>query len=143
VTDDPTRPESWAVFREAVRRKIARDLEEESAAGAALRRRVLPAVARAVAEARAQGRCREAWLFGSYVWDTPRERSDVDLLVAGCDDAMELAGDVGRRPGATCTSCASRRRRRGCANGCCAKGSRCDGARRAPGASCGALGAFA
>jgi predicted nucleotidyltransferase len=99
VTDDPTRPASWAVFREAVRRKIARDLEEESAAGEALRRRVLPAVARAVAEARAQGRCREAWLFGSYVWDTPRERSDVDLLVAGCDDAMGLAGDVGKATG--------------------------------------------
>ncbi|HEV8325455.1 MAG TPA: nucleotidyltransferase domain-containing protein [Myxococcota bacterium] len=99
MTDDPTRPESWAVFREAVRRKIARDLEQEGAAAESLRARVLPAVARALAEARAQGLCGEAWLFGSFVWDTPTERSDVDVLVAGCDDAMGLAADVGKAAG--------------------------------------------
>jgi predicted nucleotidyltransferase len=93
---DPTRPEAWAVFAAAVRRKIARDLEQEDATAAALRLTVLPLVAAAVASARQEGLCREVWLFGSFVWGAPTERSDVDLLVAGCDDPMLLAGVVGK-----------------------------------------------
>jgi predicted nucleotidyltransferase len=60
--------------------KIAEDLVVEAEAAEQLRGAVLPAVALGVEEARNAGLCRRAWLFGSFSWGTPVERSDVDLL---------------------------------------------------------------
>ena len=43
--------------------------------------------------------CAQVWLFGSYAWGEPSERSDIDLLVAGCADPDRLASAVGRKTG--------------------------------------------
>ncbi len=86
-------------FRRAVRSKIERDLEKERDAAAARRQRALPLVARALSEARASGRCAEAWLFGSYAWGQPGEHSDIDVLAAGCPDPDGLAGSIGTLTG--------------------------------------------
>jgi predicted nucleotidyltransferase len=60
----------------------------------ALRAAVVPRVELAVASARAEGRCLQAWLFGSDAWGLPEEKSDVDLLVAGCREPSRLASLV-------------------------------------------------
>lgn len=86
-------------FREAVRAKIARDLEAERAQAAERRSRVLPLIARGLQDARGRGLCGAAWLFGSYAAGEPSERSDVDLLVEGCSDPTLLAAVVGRQTG--------------------------------------------
>lgn len=86
-------------LRAAVRAKIARDLARERAESAQRRARVREALPTALAEARRQGLCEGAWLFGSYAWGTPGERSDVDLLVEDCSDPERLASIVARATG--------------------------------------------
>lgn len=81
-------------FREAVRAKIRRDLRDEAARAEALRRAVLPVLRREVETARTQGLCRRVWLFGSFAWGRPSDRSDLDLLVEGDED--EIAWRVSR-----------------------------------------------
>ncbi|MBI5480602.1 MAG: nucleotidyltransferase domain-containing protein [Deltaproteobacteria bacterium] len=92
-------PELLRAFREAVRAKIARDLAGEDAAAAERKQRVRAAVERGLAQARGEGLLRAAWLFGSYAWGQPGERSDVDLLVEGCRDPLRVASVVGRITG--------------------------------------------
>ncbi len=91
--------ELYRAFRETVRAKLARDVADEQAAAQARRERVRAALESAVAEARRRGSCGKAWLFGSYAWGAPGERSDVDLLVDGCPDPESLASIVGRATG--------------------------------------------
>jgi len=87
-------PALLAAFRQAVRARIRRDLQEEEAGAEALRARVVPRVEQAVVAAREAGLCRHAWLFGSFAWGRPGGRSDVDLLVEeGSPD--EVAARVG------------------------------------------------
>ncbi len=90
-------PELFATFRRAVLSKIRRDLVEERAAADSLRERIVPLVAEAVQSVRDEGRCGRAWLFGSFAWGNPHERSDIDLLVEG--DDSEVAYRVGRACG--------------------------------------------
>ncbi len=86
-------------FRDAVRAKVEGELERERSSAAARRERVLRALGPALARARNDGLCTSAWLFGSYAWGTPGERSDIDLLVDGCDDPERLASLVGQETG--------------------------------------------
>lgn len=88
-----------ADFRRAVRAKIARDLVEERALAEARVAEVLPALRAAVGALRTEGRLREAWLFGSYAWGRPIERSDVDLLVATDESPFAIAAALGQRVG--------------------------------------------
>lgn len=89
----------YQAFRHAIRAKISRDLEVEAAAAAERRVRVRSALGAALEEARDRGLCRAAWLFGSYAWGDPGERSDVDLLAESCPDPEALASIVGRATG--------------------------------------------
>lgn len=82
-------------FARAVRAKIERDLESERRASSERRARVLAQVERGLAQARREGLCAEAWLFGSYAWGEPGERSDVGLLVAGARDPDLVAAIIG------------------------------------------------
>jgi predicted nucleotidyltransferase len=75
-------------LRERVDAKIRADLAAEEQAAQALRERVLAAVRGAVEQARSAGPCGRVWLFGSFAWGEPGERSDVDLLVEGDDSAL-------------------------------------------------------
>jgi predicted nucleotidyltransferase len=93
---DELDPALLRAFRAAVRAKIARDLEQEDAAAAERRERVRAAVAQGLAQARGEGLVGAAWLFGSYAWGQPGERSDVDLLVEGCRDPLRVASVVGQ-----------------------------------------------
>lgn len=86
-------------FRETVKAQIARTLEQEHARSQERRSRVVPQAREAITEARHAGGCGRAWLFGSYAWGDPGTRSDVDLLVEGCDDPDRLAAAVARRTG--------------------------------------------
>ena len=43
---------------------------------------------------RGAGHCGRVWLFGSFAWGRPGERSDIDLLVEGDDG--EVAWEVSR-----------------------------------------------
>src|SRR2546423_105217 len=86
-------PELLAAFRRTVRAKIARDLEREAAQAERLRQEVVPRVAEAGSGARARGLCDRAWLFGSFAWGAPGERSDVDLLVDGDADGVAALVD--------------------------------------------------
>ena len=90
-------PTLLAAFRATVRAKIERDIEREKAEAEALRGKVVPQVEEAIARARAQGLCRGAWLFGSFAWGQPGDRSDVDLLIDG--DVDETASLVERACG--------------------------------------------
>jgi predicted nucleotidyltransferase len=94
-----TDPELYRAFCRAVRRKIARDLETEAASPAERRERVRVVLGRALEQARDRGLCRAAWLFGSYAWGEPGERSDVDILAEECTDPEALASIVGRATG--------------------------------------------
>lgn len=89
-------------FRAAVRATVERELENERRDAEARRARVLPEVLRAVTECRSRGLCGRAWLFGSYAWGNPNERSDVDLLVEDCDDAVRMASTVMSACGLLC-----------------------------------------
>jgi len=82
-----------------VRENIAAELEREAVEAEALRRAVLPPVRQALEAARADGWCARAWLFGSFAWGAPTERSDVDLLVASCADPDRLAARLWRACG--------------------------------------------
>ena len=75
-------------LRARVDAKIRADLAAEEQAATALRAQVLEAVRGAVEEARSEGPCGRVWLFGSFAWGQPGERSDVDLLVEGDDVAL-------------------------------------------------------
>lgn len=86
-------------FRDAVRKKIARDLDAERQRAESLRKRVVPAAEKAIGEARRQGLCSSAWIFGSYAWGEPLESSDLDLMVEGCADPDGLAAMVARETG--------------------------------------------
>lgn len=86
----------FGTFRRRVIAGIEADLTREEEEAEALRGSVVPAVAERVAEARREGRCERAWLFGSFAWGEPTERSDVDLLVERCADPDALAAEVWR-----------------------------------------------
>jgi predicted nucleotidyltransferase len=75
-------------LRERVDAKICADLAAEDQTAQALREQVLAAARGAVEEARSEGECGRVWLFGSFAWGKPSERSDVDLLVEEDDDAL-------------------------------------------------------
>lgn len=90
-----SRAPTWADFRAAIRAGLARQLAREAEASRALVAEVVPRVAQAIAEARASGLCRRAWLFGSFAWGEPGERSDVDLLVEATSEPFRLGTKVG------------------------------------------------
>jgi predicted nucleotidyltransferase len=88
-------PESWRQFRDAVRAHFAREIEREARESSARRAAVKARLDEGLRRARAEGLLGRAWLFGSYAWGEPGERSDVDLLVEGCADPMLVATVVG------------------------------------------------
>lgn len=94
--DVPAHRELYGAFRRAVIAKIERDLAAEALEVTKIRERTLPLVRQSVEEARAQGLCGDVWLFGSFAWGQPSERSDVDLLLAACRDPDSVAVVVGR-----------------------------------------------
>lgn len=92
-------PDLLRDFRRAVHGHFERELAGERERSEALRETVLRAVRSAVERARADGLCSAAWLFGSYAWGQPGERSDVDLLVDDAADPLMVASVVGRACG--------------------------------------------
>jgi len=90
----PLAEPTWSDFRAAVRAQLGRQLEAEAAEAEALRARILPVVREAVQHARAAGEVGRVWLFGSFAWGQPDERSDVDLLVEACPDPFGLAAEL-------------------------------------------------
>jgi predicted nucleotidyltransferase len=94
-----TDPELYRAFRRAVRAKIAHDLEAEAEAAAERREDVRALLGPVLQQARDRGLCRAAWLFGSYAWGEPGERSDVDILAEACTDPEAVASIVGRATG--------------------------------------------
>jgi predicted nucleotidyltransferase len=86
----------FTTFRRCVIAGIEADLARETQQAEALRGSVVPVVVERIEQARRAGRCARVWLFGSFAWGEPRERSDVDLLVEGCADPDALAADVWR-----------------------------------------------
>jgi predicted nucleotidyltransferase len=89
-------PELLEAFGRAVHRHFEEEIARERAESEARRVMVLPAVRRGVEQARAEGACGRAWLFGSYAWGEPSERSDVDILAQHCADPFRVASIVGR-----------------------------------------------
>jgi predicted nucleotidyltransferase len=89
-------PELVRAFGRAVRRNFAEQIAREEAEAETRRQRVVPVVRQAIERARNEGACGRAWLFGSYAWDRPGERSDVDILVENCPDPILVASIVGR-----------------------------------------------
>lgn len=87
----------FATLRRRALEVIESDLAREAEQAEVLRNIVVPVVVEALAKARREGRCERAWLFGSFAWGRPNERSDIDLLVEGCDDPDALAAEVWRR----------------------------------------------
>ncbi len=92
-------PELVRAFGRAVRAHFEQEVAKEREQAEARRAAVLPGVRGAIARARAEGLCAEAWLFGSYAWGQPGERSDVDVLVDGCPDPFVVASLVGHSCG--------------------------------------------
>lgn len=92
-------PELVRAFGRAVRAHFEKEIAKEHEQAEARRAAVLPKVRAALEQARADGLCGGAWLFGSYAWGEPGERSDVDLLVEGCADPFVVASLVGRACG--------------------------------------------
>lgn len=88
ITEDPL----LRAFRQRVRETMARELERERSGAEALRSDVLGKLREAIGAERVRGECAEVWLFGSFAWGTPTDRSDVDLLVKGCKNPDGLAG---------------------------------------------------
>jgi predicted nucleotidyltransferase len=86
-------------FRERVRAVVARDLELELRDAERLRDETLPKLRGAIAEARVRGECDRAWLFGSFAWGRPGERSDIDVLVEACRNPDGLAALLWRACG--------------------------------------------
>lgn len=91
--------ELYRAFRRAVRDKIAGDLAAEEAAAAERRARVRKALRAALVEVRSRSLCDRAWLFGSYAWGSPGERSDVDIMAERCRDPEAVASIVARATG--------------------------------------------
>jgi predicted nucleotidyltransferase len=89
-------PELVKAFARAVRQHFADDIEREGKEAEQRRNEIVPIVRESVAKARAERLCTRAWLFGSYAWGRPGERSDVDVLVEHCKDPLELASLIGR-----------------------------------------------
>jgi predicted nucleotidyltransferase len=89
-------PELVRAFGRAVRAHFEEEVAKEREQAEARRAAVLPKVRAALERARVEGLCTGAWLFGSYAWGEPGERSDVDLLVEGCADPIAVASVVGR-----------------------------------------------
>ena len=89
-------PELVRAFGRAVRAHFEEEVAKEHEQAEGRRAAVLPKVRTAVERARAEGLCGGAWLFGSYAWGEPGERSDVDLLVENCADPIAVASLVGR-----------------------------------------------
>jgi predicted nucleotidyltransferase len=83
-------------FREAVLAKIRRDLAEEDRHAASLRESMLPRLKKVIRLARKRGACRRAWLFGSFAWGKPTDRSDVNLLAEDCPDPFRLASTAAK-----------------------------------------------
>jgi predicted nucleotidyltransferase len=79
-------------FRLRVDEKILADLAAEERTAQTLRQEVLASLGRAVQRAREDGWRGRVWLFGSFAWGQPNERSDIDLLVEG--DERTLARRV-------------------------------------------------
>jgi predicted nucleotidyltransferase len=98
-TDDREHRQLLRAFADAVRAKVASDLERERIRAEELRCLILPAVAAGVERARSDGALSGAWVFGSYAWGEPTERSDVDLLVEGARDPDGVAAIVGEACG--------------------------------------------
>src|SRR5258708_1937253 len=89
-------PDLVKAFGRAVRRHFEEEIARENAQGEARRSLAMPALREAIARARADGACGRAWLFGSYAWGQPGERSDVDILAESCADPFLVASIVGR-----------------------------------------------
>lgn len=92
-------PDLLRAFGRAVRTHFENEVAEERKQAEARRDAVLPVVRSSIGRARAEGLCGDAWLFGSYAWGKPGERSDIDLLVDGCTDPFVVASVVGRACG--------------------------------------------
>ena len=92
-------PELLRAFGRAIRQNLEEQIAKEREAAAARRAIVVPLVREAVARARAEGLCEAVWLFGSYAWGEPGERSDVDIFVEGRRDTIAIASRVGRACG--------------------------------------------
>jgi predicted nucleotidyltransferase len=92
-------PDLLRAFGRAVRAHFEAEVANERTQAEARREAVLPVVRSAIDRARADGLCGDVWLFGSYAWGEPGERSDVDLLVDGCADPFVVASVVGRACG--------------------------------------------
>jgi hypothetical protein len=93
---EPIDAELLSAFARTVRANIRRELADEAAQAESLRLRVVALVEQAVAEVRSQGIDLRAWLFGSFAWGKPGERSDIDILVDG-PALDELAWQIGRK----------------------------------------------
>src|SRR5437773_1274005 len=96
-SETETNAELLVAFREAVRERIRRDLQQEQRLGEALKEQTLEKLRAAITDARAQGRCRGVWLFGSFAWGHPTDESDIDLCVDRCPDPDALAAFVWAR----------------------------------------------
>jgi predicted nucleotidyltransferase len=92
-------PDLVRAFGRAVRAHFEEELAKERGQAEGRRSAVVPCVRAALERARADGLCGGAWLFGSYAWGEPGERSDVDLLVEDCPDPLMVASLVGRACG--------------------------------------------
>ena len=88
-------PRLVRAFRRAVMEKIARDLEREQRLSHNLRTENLPHIKDGIEAARAEGLCERVWLFGSFAWGQPTERSDIDILVKQGRDLTRIACLVG------------------------------------------------
>ncbi len=84
-------PELLAAFHDTVRRRIEADLEQERAEAAAIRAEVMPDIRGAIEDARRRALCGRAWLFGSFAWGQPTDRSDIDVLAEDCTDGIPVA----------------------------------------------------
>jgi predicted nucleotidyltransferase len=89
-------PDLVRAFGRAVRAHFEEELAKERGQAEVRRAAVVPRVRAALERARANGLCGGAWLFGSYAWGEPGERSDIDLLVEDCPDPLMVASLVGR-----------------------------------------------
>jgi predicted nucleotidyltransferase len=92
-------PELIQAFRRTVRHHFEEQIAREHEAAENLRAAVVPLTKQSIARVRGEGLCGRAWLFGSYAWGQPGDRSDVDILVEGCQDPFMLASRIGRACG--------------------------------------------
>lgn len=92
-------PELLQVLRLAIQRHLTDEVAREREVAEARRAEIVPRVRQGIERARAEGACGRAWLFGSYAWGEPGDRSDVDVLVEGSRDSFAVASLVGRACG--------------------------------------------